>query len=134
MARILVAEDEAAVRAFVTRALESAGHQVVAVADGGAAVERLMAVGGKDFDLLLTDIVMPVMDGIALALKARSLYPDLPILMMSGYPRERQRAHNLDLLLTDILAKPFQLAELLKAVDAAIDDDSTAGSQGATDQ
>ncbi len=120
MARILVAEDEVAVRAFVTRALESAGHRVVAVADGGAALERLMVKGGADFDLLLTDIVMPVMDGIALALKTRSLCPGLPSLMMSGYPRERQRAHNLDLLLTDILAKPFQLDQLLKAVDETL--------------
>ncbi len=120
MARILVAEDEAAVRAYVVRALEGAGHRVVAVADGGAALERLMAGGADAFDLLLTDIVMPVMDGIALALKVRSLCPDLPILMISGYPKERQRAHNLDLLLTDVLAKPFQLDELLKAVDAAL--------------
>ncbi len=118
MARILVAEDEAAVRRVVSRALTNAGHSVVAVADGGQALERLLQ--GTDFDLLLTDIVMPVMDGIALALKARALRPDLRILMMSGYPKERQRAHNLDLLLDDILAKPFDLDSLLSAVESAL--------------
>ncbi|RMF69055.1 MAG: response regulator [Alphaproteobacteria bacterium] len=118
MARILVAEDEAAVRTVVSRALTNAGHAVVAVADGGQALERLLQE--PDFDLLLTDIVMPVMDGIALALKARALKPELRILMMSGYPKERQRAHNLDLLLDDIIAKPFDLDSLLAAVEAAL--------------
>ncbi|GIX15896.1 MAG: response regulator [Rhodothalassiaceae bacterium] len=118
MARILVAEDEAAVREVVVRALTGAGHEVVAVADGGRALEQLMADDG--FALLVTDIVMPVMDGIALALKARQIRPDLRILMMSGYPKERQRAHNLDLLLDDILAKPFTIDVLLDAVAAAL--------------
>ncbi len=118
MARILVAEDEAAVRSVVSRALTDAGHSVVAVADGGQALERLLQE--SDFDLLITDIVMPVMDGIALALKARALRPELRILMMSGYPKERQRAHNLDLLLDDILAKPFGLDSLLAAVESAL--------------
>ena len=66
MARILVAEDEDAVRAYVERALTHAGHSVAAVADGLLAVD---ALGRERFDLLVTDIVMPNMDGITLALK-----------------------------------------------------------------
>jgi len=67
MALNLVAEDDRAVRAFVVRALEHAGHEVMAVADGHAALE---ALAGRAFDALVSDIVMPRLDGIALALKA----------------------------------------------------------------
>ena len=117
MARILVAEDETTVREFVSRALGLAGHQVTAVPDGGAALE---ALAEASFDLLLTDIVMPVMDGIALALRVTRDYPSLPVLLMSGYPKERQRAHNIDVLVHDVLAKPFTLDELQKAVAKAL--------------
>ena len=117
MAHILVAEDEDSVREFVTRALISMGHDVTEAKDGGEALERLQ---NNHFDLLLTDIVMPVMDGIALALKAASLKPKLRILMMSGYSAERQRAHNLDALIHQVLAKPFTLDQLRESVDQAL--------------
>ena len=81
MARILVAEDDQAVAAFVARALEYAGHEVTAVGDGAAA---LAALAGAKFDLLLTDIVMPGLDGIALALKATRDHPDLRILLIKN--------------------------------------------------
>jgi two-component system, cell cycle response regulator CpdR len=113
MAHILIAEDNDSVRDYVTRGLQGAGHTVKACADGGAALVILRA---EPFDLLITDIVMPVMDGIALALAASDVRPDMPILMMSGYAQERQRAHNLQDLITDVLSKPFTLAELLAAV------------------
>ncbi len=114
MAHILIAEDEMAVRMFVSRALEHRGHSTVGVEDGGAAIDALCE---EDFDLLLTDIVMPVMDGIALALKVSSEHPDIPILMMTGYSHERQRAHNLESLIHDVISKPFSLDELCKTVD-----------------
>ena len=117
MARILVAEDEEAVRHFVARALVLCGHDVTAVEDGAEAVE---ALARDPFDLLVTDIVMPVMDGIALALKARHEQPDLPILMMSGYAEARRRAHNLDELIAEVLAKPFSLEQLREAVDRTL--------------
>ena len=87
------------------------------VRDGGEALE---ALGRDGYDLLLTDIVMPVMDGIALALAVARDYPGLPVLLMSGYPKERQRAHNMDVLVHDILAKPFTLDQLQKAVAKAL--------------
>lgn len=114
MARILVAEDERAVREFVRRALENRGHQVTMVEDG---IEALSALGGADYDLLLTDIVMPGMDGIALALKVARERPGLRILLMSGYAAERQRAHNLDELIHRVIPKPFTLREICDAVD-----------------
>ncbi|HKT16705.1 MAG TPA: response regulator [Stellaceae bacterium] len=113
MARILLAEDEASVSAFAQRALEHHGHVVKPVADGLAAVAALAA---QPFDLLLTDIVMPGLDGIALALKASKDYPAMKILLMTGYSAERQRAHNLAALVHRVLPKPFTLDELVAAV------------------
>lgn len=117
MARILVAEDEAAVSQFVARALGHAGHEVVAVGDG---LQALDALSAERFDLLVTDIVMPEMDGIALALKASKQWPDMGVLLMTGYAAERQRAHNLEALIHRVIAKPFSLAEFLAAVDEAL--------------
>ena len=119
MAKILLAEDESAVSEFVNRALAHAGHEVVAVPDGLAAVAALAA--GR-FDLLLSDIVMPGLDGIALALKAGKDHPQLKILLMSGYASERQRAHNLEALAHRVVAKPFTLAEIIAAVDETLKD------------
>ncbi|MCC6467904.1 MAG: response regulator [Alphaproteobacteria bacterium] len=113
MARILLAEDDPAVREFVRRALTHSGHEVTAVDDGLGAVE---ALSRAEFDLLVTDIVMPGMDGIALALKASKDHPHLPILMMTGYAAERQRAHNLDALIHKVIAKPFTLREICNFV------------------
>ena len=117
MARILVAEDEASVAAFIERALKGLGHEVAHAPDGLAAVSALAA--GR-FDLLLSDIVMPGLDGIALALKAAKDYPEMKILLMSGYAGERQRAHNLEALAHHVLAKPFTLADLCAAVEATL--------------
>ncbi|MFQ5346890.1 MAG: response regulator [Rhodothalassiaceae bacterium] len=124
MARILLAEDDEAVRSFVRRALESAGHEIVEVTDGGQALERLAA---ERFDLLLSDIVMPVMDGIALALKVTVERPDLPILLMTGFAAEKQRAHNLEALTTEVLSKPFTMDQLLRTVRRALEKGSPAG-------
>ena len=117
VARILVAEDEPSVSAFVQRALTHAGHTVTGVPDGLAAVAALAA---QPFDLLLSDIMMPGLDGIALALKAGRDYPAMKILLMSGYASEIQRAHNLDALAHRVIAKPFTLAEICDAVAATL--------------
>jgi CheY-like chemotaxis protein len=117
MARILVAEDDGAVREFVTRALVHAGHEITSVTDGA---EALAALTDAKFELLLTDIVMPVMDGIALALKVAKDHPDVRILMMTGYAAEKQRAHNLDVLIHDVIAKPFSMEQIVAAVEAAL--------------
>ena len=117
MARILVAEDEASVREFVSRALTHAGHEVTAVVDG---LHALTALHAGQFDLLVTDIVMPGMDGIALALKVTKDWPDLGVLLMTGYAAERQRAHNLEDLIHKVIAKPFSLTDFLAAVDEAL--------------
>ncbi|MBD8891685.1 response regulator [Roseibium litorale] len=119
MARILLTEDDEAVRSFVKRALELDGHSVRAVEDGGEAVEVLTRENGA-FDLLLSDIKMPVMDGIALALHSARDWPGLPILLMTGFADQRERANGLDNLVHDIISKPFSLADIRKSVKNAL--------------
>jgi two-component system cell cycle response regulator CpdR len=119
MARILIAEDEESLRTLVTRALEMDGHHVTATGDGSEALEAI-ARADTPFDLLLTDIKMPIMDGIALALSVTRDYPNLSILLMTGYADQRERASGLEGLVQGIIAKPFTLAELRFAVAAAL--------------
>lgn len=119
MARILLSEDEDAVRAFVKRALELDGHHVTAAVDGADAFDKLVAENGA-FDLLLTDIRMPMMDGIALALSAARDYPFLTILLMTGYADQRERAAGLDALIHDVVTKPFSLNQIRAAVADAL--------------
>ncbi len=118
MARILLADDEAAVREVVTRALQYHQHEVTAVADGTLALAALAQ--DSHYDLLLTDIVMPMMDGIALALKVAKDYPAVRILMMTGFAAEKARAHNLNLLVHDVVSKPFTMDQICAKVDAAL--------------
>ena len=118
MAKILVAEDDLAVSAFVSRALQHRGHEVTAVPDGSAA---LGALAGDRYELLLTDIVMPNLDGIALALKASKDHPKLRILLMTGFASERQRAHNLEALIHRVIEKPFTLDQICAAVDEELE-------------
>lgn len=119
MARILIAEDEDTLRALVKRALVQAGYDVVACVDGADALDAL-ARASKPFDLLLTDIKMPVMDGIALALTVSRDYPALTILLMTGYADQRERANGLEALIHDVVQKPFTLAEICNAVKGAL--------------
>ncbi|MHB1109122.1 MAG: response regulator [Devosia sp.] len=119
MAKILLAEDDDNVREFVARALLHAGHQVVQAEDGGIASEAMVAEDGR-FDLLLSDIKMPVMDGIALALNVAATHPELRILLMTGFADQRERAHGLDALIYDVIPKPFTLSALMEKVDDAL--------------
>ena len=115
VARILLADDEEAVRGFVKRGLEFDGHAVTTAIDGGDAIDRLAEADGA-FDLLLTDIRMPIMDGIALALAAKRDYPTLTILLMTGFADQRERAKGLEAIVADVLTKPFSLADLRATV------------------
>ena len=119
MARILIAEDDEAVRALVVRALNRDGHKLTATADGAAALDALKENDGN-YDLLLADVKMPVMDGIALALAAGRDHPDVAIMLMTGYADQRERAHGLDALVHDVIAKPFTLPQIQCAVKEAL--------------
>jgi CheY-like chemotaxis protein len=119
VATVLIAEDDEPVRAFVRRALEIDGHVVTEARDGAEALEILEERKGA-FDLLLTDIRMPLMDGIALALAAAPQFPALVILLMTGYADQRERAHGLEALVHDVVTKPFTLADIRAKVTEAL--------------
>ena len=119
MAKILIAEDDDAIRGLVVRALSEDGHDLTATADGAAALDALNQHNGE-FDLLLTDVKMPVMDGIALALAAGRDHPEIAIMLMTGYADQRERAHGLDALVHDVIAKPFSVEQIKGAVREAL--------------
>jgi CheY-like chemotaxis protein len=116
--RILVAEDEPAVRRMAARALTNAGYEVVVAADGEEAFATLSA-HPDDYSLLLTDVVMPRLGGVKLASKVRALRFDLPIVLMSGFADDPDVAA-LSLPREHFLAKPFTVSTLLGAVRSAL--------------
>lgn len=115
MARILLADDDAAIRDFTRRALEADGHKVVDVADGSEALDRLTAEPGA-FDLVISDVNMPVMDGATLATRAVAVNPKLRVLLISGYAAELVRSQNIAAARLGHLAKPFTLDQIREAV------------------
>ncbi|PZA10558.1 response regulator [Rhodopseudomonas palustris] len=119
MARILIADDEESMRLLVARAIGMDGHETVTAEDGSEALEILTNQNGK-FDLLLTDIKMPIMDGIALALAAARDFPELTILLMTGFADQRERASGLDAIVHDVVTKPFSVADIRTAVADAL--------------
>ena len=106
-------------RQLVARAIAMDGHEIITAQDGAEALEILTRADGA-FDLLLTDIQMPVMDGIALALSAARDFPDLTILLMTGFADQRERASNLNALVHDVVTKPFSVADIRTAVADAL--------------
>jgi two-component system, cell cycle response regulator CpdR len=119
MPKILIADDEDSMRQLVARAIAMDGHETVTAQDGAEALEILTRADGG-FDLLLTDIQMPVMDGIALALSVARDFPDLTILLMTGFADQRERASNLNALVHDVVTKPFSVADIRTAVADAL--------------
>jgi len=114
MARILLAEDDDSMRAFLQRALERAGHTVDAVGDG---VDALAALISERFDLLLADIVMPGLDGIELARRAVDDDPNLRVILITGFAAVALRARDEAPTSAQILSKPMHLRELVTQVD-----------------
>lgn len=115
---ILLVEDEDAVRAFAAKALERKGYTVLAAASGDEALE-LLAERAQDINILVTDVVMPNMDGPTLAIKVREVRPELPVLFMSGYAEEQLRqslSSAFDTAHVAFLPKPFSLKDLAQTV------------------
>jgi two-component system, cell cycle response regulator CpdR len=119
MPRLLIVDDEESMRTLVARAIAMDGHEIVTAADGAEALE-ILSNGQNAFDLLLTDIQMPVMDGIALALTAARDLPDLTILLMTGFADQRERASGLNAIAHDVITKPFSVADIRSAVADAL--------------
>ena len=113
MAKILLAEDDESMRLYLARALERVGYSVTSVDRGTAALPLLES---ESFDLLLTDIVMPEMDGIELAQKAAVMAPDMRVMFITGFAAVALKAGKAapD---AKVLSKPFHLRDLVAEVD-----------------
>jgi two-component system, cell cycle response regulator CpdR len=119
MARILLADDDAATRDLVRRALGLDGHDVVVTSDGAEALERLQAATSH-FAVLITDVQMPGLDGVALIEKSLAFNPKLRVVLMSGFADEIGRAAHLKTRIARIISKPFTLEQIRSAVKAAL--------------
>ncbi|MET0251580.1 MAG: ATP-binding protein [Novosphingobium sp.] len=115
--RVLLVEDEDTVRAVAERALTRAGYVVTAVRDGDEGVDAVR--GGEPFDLVVSDVVMPGLDGPAMVRQLRALVPGLPVLFISGYAEEQLR-REIDLPDVHFLAKPFSVQQIGEAVGRAL--------------
>ena len=113
MIRILLAEDDDAMRGYLSRALENAGYKVVAVDRGTDAVPLLET---RDFDLLLSDIVMPEMDGIELAQRCAEIAPRTKVMFITGFAAVAMRSSR-EHPQNKILSKPFHLRDLVLEVE-----------------
>jgi len=117
MSRIILAEDDGDMRRFLAKALEKAGHEVVSFDNGLSAYERLRE---EPFTLLLTDIVMPEMDGIELARRATRLDPDLKVMFITGFAAVALNSDSRAPKDAKVLSKPFHLRELVREVERLI--------------
>lgn len=117
MAQILLAEDDETLRRFLAQALSRAGH---AVSDFSAGDEAFECLAGKDFDLLLTDIVMPGMDGIELAKRAADIAPGMKVMFITGFAAVALNPSSGVPKQARVLSKPFHLREIVAAVDAML--------------
>lgn len=120
--RILLAEDEDAMRSYLGRALEKAGYEVVAVDRGTAAVPMLES---QHFDLLLSDIVMPEMDGIELAQRCNELSPKTKVMFITGFAAVTLKASR-EQPTAKVLSKPFHLRDIVLEVDRVFEDQAQA--------
>jgi two-component system cell cycle response regulator CpdR len=114
MARIILAEDDNDMRRFLAKALVNAGYEVVSYDNGRSAYERLRE---EPFTLLLTDIVMPEMDGIELARRATQLDPDLKVMFITGFAAVALNPDSQAPKDAKILSKPFHLRDLVREVE-----------------
>ncbi|KAB7740718.1 MULTISPECIES: response regulator [Parvibaculum] len=114
MARILLAEDDDSMRRFLAKALENAGHEVIAYGRGDQAHDKLKH---DIFDILLTDIVMPEMDGIELARHAAELDPTMKIMFITGFAAVALNPENAAPKDAKVLSKPFHLKDLVAEVE-----------------
>jgi len=119
LCRILLAEDDDSMRGFLERALAKAGYDVIAFANGAEALERLTQ---EPFTLLLTDIVMPRMDGIELARRASEIDPDLKIMFITGFAAVVLNSENQGPKDARVLSKPFHLKDLVREVERLLEE------------
>lgn len=116
MARILLAEDDDAMRQFLATALGRAGHEVASFPDGREALAALT----KEYDLLIADIVMPGLDGVELARRARSALPNLRVMFITGFAAVVLDGGRTPMPNASVLSKPFHLRDLVAHVQKVL--------------
>jgi CheY-like chemotaxis protein len=119
MAKLLIVEDDESVRTLAARALERDGHNVTVATDGAQGLDMIRQAGGG-YDLVVSDIRMPEMDGIEMATAAAREFPVMRIMLMTGYADQRERAEELNGIILDVVQKPFTLAEIRTRVGKAL--------------
>jgi two-component system cell cycle response regulator CpdR len=115
MAKILLAEDDSAMREFIAKTLRNAGHDVESCENGARAFDEINS--DNVYDLLLTDIVMPGMDGIELSQKASDKHPNMKVMFITGFAAVAMDQKGMQKQDTKILSKPFHLKELVDEVN-----------------
>ena len=115
--RILVVDDEEAVRDLIARSLSGAEYEVDTAEDGATAVERLQST---DYDLLITDLKMPGVDGLTVIREGRRLRPDIPVVIITGYSSEASAIEAVNLGVSGYLTKPFRVPRVLAAAAKAL--------------
>ena len=116
--RILLAEDEEAMRAYLSRALSNAGYRVETVDRG---TDALPLLENEEFDLLLSDIVMPEMDGIELAQRCAEISPRTKVMFITGFAAVSLRASR-EQPAAKVLSKPFHLRDLVLEVERVFEE------------
>jgi len=114
--KVLVVDDQQIIRNVLARSLSSAGLVATTAEDGLLALERLAE---QPFDIMITDIMMPNMDGISLLLETRKTYPDMPVLIITGYAKELTVTKARELGASDLLIKPFKNNEIITSLRRA---------------
>ena len=119
MAKLLIVEDDESVRTLAARALERDGHNVTVATDGAQGLDMIRQARGG-YDLVVSDIRMPEMDGIEMATAAAREFPVMRIMLMTGYADQRERAEGLNGIILDVVQKPFTLPEIRTRVGKAL--------------
>jgi CheY-like chemotaxis protein/anti-sigma regulatory factor (Ser/Thr protein kinase) len=114
---LLIADDNEPLRTLVSQRLRSDGYHVIEVSDGPQALEQIRH---EPIDLLITDIVMPTMDGIDLLERARALRPDMRAIIITGHGTRRAAIDALKYQACDFISKPFEMEELRTAIESAL--------------
>jgi excisionase family DNA binding protein len=114
---VLVVDDEASIRGLLAKTLALADYEVETAVDGSAAVDRLRRA---PVDLLVTDLKMPGVDGLALIREARRLYPALPVIIITAYSSEASAIEAINIGVSGYLTKPFRIAKILSSAAQAL--------------
>lgn len=127
MKKILIVEDDERVSELIKRGLEEQGFEAMVAYDGASGKKLVL---GKEYDLVITDIILPKLDGLELCKQIRQANPDLPIIMLTALGTTDDKVEGFDAGADDYLVKPFEMRELLVRIRALLKRNQKGGSSG----